>query len=332
MNEILSLGGGHSCRHHSRPPGRARADVHRLCRGRLRLCRRLRRGRSRDLRSRKVRSVKKGDVLFVLEQAQQQAQLDAAEARVAAAEASVENLTTGSRSEEVGCHPRLAAAGRSPARRPMRSWRWPSVADAQSGPVRQGHRAARQARCRPGPRRADAARPAPRRRSHSCGRSSRWRELPARDAQHWPCRGQSPGGAGRCRARRRADLADRTIVAPAAGRIERIYYAAGEIAGDRRAGGRAAAGRGMLKVKFYVGEARARRPGARRRMSRSIATAARACCCRRQLSRLAEPAVHPAGDLLAATSARGWCSWPRPRSTARRSLLPGQPVTVELAP
>src|SRR4051794_28572646 len=45
--------------------------------------------------------VRKGDVLFVLESSQQQAQYDAARARANAAEATLANLQTGSRKEEI---------------------------------------------------------------------------------------------------------------------------------------------------------------------------------------------------------------------------------------
>ncbi|MEP7241486.1 MAG: biotin/lipoyl-binding protein, partial [Devosia sp.] len=45
--------------------------------------------------------VKRGDVLFVLDTSQQQAQYDAANARADAAEASLTNLQTGSRQEEI---------------------------------------------------------------------------------------------------------------------------------------------------------------------------------------------------------------------------------------
>ncbi len=45
--------------------------------------------------------VRKGDVLFVLEASQQQAQYDAAKARADAAQATLENLQTGSRQEEI---------------------------------------------------------------------------------------------------------------------------------------------------------------------------------------------------------------------------------------
>ena len=45
--------------------------------------------------------VRKGDVLFVLETSQQQAQYDAAKARADAAQATLANLQTGSRQEEI---------------------------------------------------------------------------------------------------------------------------------------------------------------------------------------------------------------------------------------
>src|SRR5690606_11183383 len=78
-------------------------------------------------------------------------------------------------------------------------------------------------------------------------------ELPARDAQQ--AQAEANLAAARADAEKaRADLADRTVVAPAAGRVERLYYGAGEMAG---AGAPVLAllPADALKVKFYVAEA-----------------------------------------------------------------------------
>ena len=78
-------------------------------------------------------------------------------------------------------------------------------------------------------------------------------ELPARDAQQWQA--EANLAAAKADAEKaRADLADRTVVAPREGRVERLYFAAGEVAG---AGTPVVAllPAEALKVKFYVAEA-----------------------------------------------------------------------------
>ena len=126
-------------------------------------------------------------------------------------------------------------------------------------------------------------------------------ELPARDAQQVAGRGQSGGGARPMPRRRSADLADRTIVAPAAGRVERLFFDAGEMA---------AAGAPVvsllpaeaLKVKFYVAEAE--RPALRARRARGgqLRRLRRRADGDAQLFRLGA-AVHAAGHLFARRAA-----------------------------
>src|SRR5690606_15359579 len=55
-------------------------------------------------------------------------------------------------------------------------------------------------------------------------------ELPARDAQQWQA--EANLAASRAEAEKsRADLADRTVLAPVGGRVDRLNFAAGEMAG-----------------------------------------------------------------------------------------------------
>ena len=111
----------------------------------------------------------------------------------------------------------------------------------------------------------------------------------------------------------RSDLADRTVLAPTGGRVERLYFAAGEMA---------AAGTPVLavlptdalKVKFYVGEAD------RPQFALGDVVAVSCDGCPDGLTATlsyfaARPAVHAAGDLLARRAAAAELSG---RGDARR--------------
>ena len=184
--------------------------------------------------------VLEGDLLFRLKQDQQISLLQGAEARVAAAEANLSNLTTGGRKDELDV---------------VRATLQKAEADLSL---------ARETSARSGKLFAEGLIPKSKYDQDRATLASaealvkqlaaqlKVTELPARDAQ------QQQAEANLVAARSDAekanwDLADRTITAPAAGRIERVYFDAGEIA---------AAGtpvvailpEGALKVKFYLPE------------------------------------------------------------------------------
>ncbi len=181
-----------------------------------------------------------GDLLFRLKQDQQISALQGAEARVAAAEAALANLTTGGREDEL------------------------NVARASLQKAEADLSLARETSARSGKLFAEGLVPKSRYDQDRATLASaealvkqlsaqlKVTELPARDAQ------QQQAEANLAAARADAekanwDLADRSVTSPAAGRIERVYFDPGEIA---------AAGtpvvailpEGALKVKFYLPE------------------------------------------------------------------------------
>lgn len=185
-------------------------------------------------------AVAAGQVLFVLASNQQQAALRAAEARVAAAEATLANLTTGSRKEEVDvirASLAKAAADLSLARTTLeRSEKLFAEGLIPQAKFDQDKAVFASAEAQVA--QLDA--------------QLRVAELPARDAQQLAAEANlAVAEADADRAR--SDLADRTIAAPAAGKVEQVFFTTGEQVG---------AGvpvvsllpAGALKVKFYVGE------------------------------------------------------------------------------
>lgn len=198
--------------------------------------------------------VRKGETLFVLESRQQQAQLDAATARadaaaaqVKAAEATLANLKTGARPEELQVTQASltqAEANLSLAQqnftRAQDLFGKGNVPKAQLDQAQAGFDAAHATVAQLKAQLAVA-------------------QLPARDDQIVAAAAavaaaQSGEAAARADAANAAvALGDRTIVAPADGRIERLFYSAGEVAG---AGVPvlSLSGAEALKVKFYVNE------------------------------------------------------------------------------
>ena len=184
--------------------------------------------------------VRTGDLLFTLADSQQQALLDAAEARVAAAEANLKNLATGGREDEI------------------------AVVRATLSKAEADLSLARESSARSGKLFAEGLVPQSKLDQDRASLASaeanvrqlaaqlKVTELPARDAQQWQA--EANLAAARADAEKaRADLADRRVTAPEGGRIERLYFDAGEMS---------AAGTpvlsllpaGALKVKFYLPE------------------------------------------------------------------------------
>lgn len=184
--------------------------------------------------------VAKGTLLFTLEATQQQALVAAAEARVDAAAATLDNLKTGSRSEEVdviraSLQKALADLGlaQQGISRTQRLFDQGLVPQAQLDQAQAGLAAAQAA-------------------VSQLQAQLKVAVLPARDAQQIAA--EANLAAARADAERAAaDLADRSLVASAGGRVERIYFDAGEMA----AAGvpvLSIADAEALKVKFYLNE------------------------------------------------------------------------------
>jgi HlyD family secretion protein len=186
-----------------------------------------------------------GDVLFVLESSQQQAQLDASRARADAAQASLDNLKTGSRSEEIDvirASLMKAEADLSLAQQNLkRSEELFGQGLIPAAQLDQARAAAQSAAAAVEQLKAQL----------------KVAELPARDAQQIAAEANLAAAAADT-ASAAAALDMRTIRARATGRVERLFYSEGEVV---NAGAPVAslAGDGALRVKFYVSESE--RPG-----------------------------------------------------------------------
>ena len=184
--------------------------------------------------------VRKGDLLFTLRQDQQAALLAGAEARVTAAEANLANLTTGSREDEIDV---------------IRASLQKAQADlslARDTAARSGDLFAKGVASQAQLDRDRAALASAEAAVQQLQAQLKVAELPARDAQQRAA--EADLAAARADAEKaKSDLADRTVLAPAGGRIERLFFDEGEMA---------AAGtpvlsilpEGALKVKFYLPE------------------------------------------------------------------------------
>ncbi|MEO7221156.1 MAG: HlyD family efflux transporter periplasmic adaptor subunit [Devosia sp.] len=195
-----------------------------------------------------------GDVLFVLEASQQQAQYDAALARASAAQAQVEaaeatlaNLKTGARPEEL----RVTEASLTQAEA--------NLALAQQNFSRSQDLFAKGNVPKSQLDQAQASLDAANATVVQLKAQLAVAQLPARDDQIAAAAAsvaaaQSAASAAKAdAANAKAALDNRTIMAPEAGRIERLYFSSGEVAG---AGAPVVsiAGEGALKIKFYVNE------------------------------------------------------------------------------
>jgi HlyD family secretion protein len=205
--------------------------------------------------------VAEGEVLFTLESGQQTAQYDAALARAKAAEAQVNaakatlaNLKTGARPEELQVT--QASLMQAEANLSLAQQNFDRSRDLfEKGNVPKSQLDQAQASL-------DAANAAVAQLKAQLAVA----QLPARDDQiaaataSLAAAESTAAAAIADAANTKAMLENRTVVAPEAGRIERLYYSSGEVAG---AGAPviSIAGDETLKVKFYVNEGD--RPGFR---------------------------------------------------------------------
>src|SRR5690606_38609630 len=185
--------------------------------------------------------VQAGDVLFTLDDRAQQAALRAAEARVEVAEANADNLATGSRDAELD----VIRANLEKARADLDLAR--SQAERTDEMLARGLVPQAQAD------RDNATLASAQAQLAQIEAQLRVAELPARNPQRDAAEASLIAARADAEQARFA-LADRTIHAPVDGQVDRIYFAAGEIA---PAGGPVLAllPEDALKVKFYVPEA-----------------------------------------------------------------------------
>lgn len=182
-----------------------------------------------------------GDLLFTLDDGQQRALLAAAAARVEAARATLENLETGSRAEEID----VIRANLSKARADLalaqsnleRSEKLLAAGTVASVRVEQDRAALAAAEAQVAQLTAQV----------------NVAELPARDAQQLAAEANlaaAEADAGRAA----LDLGDRQTVAPVTGTVDRLFYATGEIAMVGAPVVSILPG-GALKARFFVPEA-----------------------------------------------------------------------------
>ncbi|MBN9305806.1 MAG: hypothetical protein BGO82_01765 [Devosia sp. 67-54] len=185
--------------------------------------------------------VRKGEVLFVLDTSQQQAQYDAARARADAAEATLANLQTGSRQEEIDVtKAQLMKAEADLSLAQQNLARTQDLFDRGLTPVATLDQSKATVKA------AQAA-------VDQLTAQLKVQELPARDAQQIAAEA-NVAAANADAASAKVALDMRTVTAPADGRIEQLYYKAGEVAA---AGAPVVSlsGAGSMKVLFYLSEA-----------------------------------------------------------------------------
>lgn len=182
-----------------------------------------------------------GDLLFTLNDSQQKALLASANAGVAVAEANLSNLTTGSRQDEID----VIRASLSKAQS--------DLSLARDTSARQGKLFAQGVSTQSQLDQARATLASAEAAVRQLQAQLKVAELPARDAQRLAAEANITVAKAAVE-KAKADLADRTVQAPAAGRIEKLYFDAGEMAA---AGSPVASilSEGALKVKFYLPEA-----------------------------------------------------------------------------
>jgi HlyD family secretion protein len=185
--------------------------------------------------------VRAGELLFTLDSQQQEAILRAAEARVAAAEANAANTQTGSRDDEVAVI--RATLDKAKADLTLAETQYQrSVKLLSEGLTPQAKADQDKATL------ASATA-----QVKQLEAQLRVAELPARDPVQLAAEANLIAAQADAD-KAREDLADRRVVAPIDGRVERLYFAAGEVATGSTPV-MALQPADALKVKFYVAEA-----------------------------------------------------------------------------
>ena len=182
-----------------------------------------------------------GDLLFAVEDDRQQALLRAAEARLAAAAARLDNLSTGSREAELA----VLRAGLEGAEAELELAET-TLARGTQLTAEGTTPAARLDQDR-------AAQKAALARLHRLQAELAVAELPARAPLRQQARAELQAAAAEAE-RARADLAELRVAAPAAARVDRVYFTAGEMAAAGTPVVALLPPRALL-VRFFVGAA-----------------------------------------------------------------------------
>lgn len=256
-----------------------------------------------------------GEVLVSLDASQQQAALLGAEAQVAAAEAALRNLETGGREDEIA----VARANLMQAEADLQLTQETAERSArlfEQGIVAQSRRDQDQTALNV----AEA-------RVAQLAAQLKVIELPARDAQQQQAEANLAAARANAEAARIA-LAEREVMAPAAGQVEKLFYSTGEI---DAAGGPLLSLRpdGPLKVKFYLPETA--------RSAYPIGSVFRVSCdgCSDGISATvsylaADPQFTP--PVIYSRDERQRLSFLVEAIVSGAELPPGQPVTLEPMP
>lgn len=255
--------------------------------------------------------VARGDVLFTLDTTQQQNLLNGAQARVAAARATLANLETGSRSEELDViRASLAKADADLAQAQSNLARSEKLLAAGTVPsvrVEQDRTALASVQAQANQLRSQLA----------------VAELPARTGQQVAAEANLQAAQADA-ARARQDLADRTVTAPLTGTVDKVFFRSGEVAG---VGNPVVALRpeGPLEAWFFVPEPE--------RASLAVGAMVTVTCdgcttMRAQVIHIAsEPQTTP--PVIYSREARSRLVYlAKARIAASGTLQPGQPVTV----
>ena len=259
--------------------------------------------------------VEAGTPLFTLSHGQQEALLAASEAQAVAAEATWRNLTTGGRPEEM-------AAGEAAVSKAAADLK---LAQATLDRSQKLFSSAVNTQAQLDQDRANVA-------SAQAALNQATSQLaviglPGRLAQQQAAKADLDAAKANAD-KARADLADRSVVAPVSGRIERIYYDPGEVAG---------AGVPVLsilpahalKVEFYVGET----DRSRLSMGETVDVACDGCPVglTGEVSFLASDPQYTSPIIYSRDERNQLTYLTEATLGAAGSLRPGQPVSVSLA-
>ncbi|HTM78723.1 MAG TPA: HlyD family efflux transporter periplasmic adaptor subunit [Devosia sp.] len=261
-------------------------------------------------------SIAKGATLFVLRSAQQEALVRAADARVEATRATLDNLVTGSRSAEIDViRANLSKAEADLALAQSTFTRSQKLFDAGSAPqaqLDQNRAALSSAQAQVAQLNAQVA----------------VAELPARDAQQVAAEANLNAAVADAEGAR-LNLDDRTVLAPVAGVVDDVFFSAGEMVAPG-APVLSIRPEGEIKARFYVGEAERAKLAVGQRVSIACDSCADGVTGR--ISTIgAEPQTTP--PVIYSRDQRARLVFVAEAVLDQAgTLMPGQPVTVKALP
>lgn len=262
-------------------------------------------------------TVRKGDVLFIQSTDQYKASLDAAEAKAAAARANLENLSTGSRADEIT----VVRAQLNKARADL------SLAQTSYNRSVKLHEQgfAPQSRVDQDKTALDSAQA----QVDQLQAQLQLAQLPTgRDAQRSGAEADLKAAEAQAE-QARVQLKDRTLTAPVDGQIERVFYQQGETAGVGAPVVSILPPR-ALKARFFVPETQR----AELRIGETLKVTCDGCKAglTASLTYVASEPEHTPPVIFSRDERARLVFMVEARMNERSGLLPGQPVRVEAAP